>query len=1365
MRATRLLYTAFLVAVTFPAFSADTGWYQAGPWETAPFSADLDAYRKAASAVHDPDAQSATVLFCDGHDTFLADGSLETRSLLVYRVENADGVKNWSDTTVTWYPWFQDSPKLRVRIVNPDSTVITLSEKDLIEVSTGKEGDQVYDDRKTLKVPYPHVTVGSLIEEEITTRSRPYLPGTGVQSRWSFGRSYSVGLNRYTVGSQTGAPLTIKTSFDAQPVVSDRGSMRFQTWEFRNQPARKDAENFAPPEARQRPVIDVSSAPSWSKIAAAYGAEIDKVLAKDAFRLPAELPSSLDVKTFVVKASRWINTKVRYTGLELGQNSILPFSPATVLSRGYGDCKDKATLLVALLRAAGHKAWVSLIYMGPGWDVDPAVTGMMDFDHAIVYVDEGSFWFDPTVELSRTTELPYYDQYRRTLVARAETSDLSLTPQAKAEDNLVFETREITMKDQGRGSVREVTEYSAALDSYYRNQGLFTDPKETKKQLTDYAKEYYGSTAVTEAFETDPHDTAKLYGATLVCDGISQAQTDDTRATVSVHLNNLRNFIPNVLLSDDDPKRVSAFRYNLPFSYGMKVVVHPPAGFKASGLPDPVQVDNPWFSLSRTWSQDDDGTLHATVSFATKQMQLSADEFAKARGLMRTYLGDQSAQSVQLELEAESLRAEGRYAEAFQSYRSLLDRNPSSAIQNKRLSVALMSYSLGQPAVHYAKRATELDPKNAALWANLANMLANDGLGRRLNPGYDRDGSIAAWKRAVELDPTDTSYQANLGILYQYDERGMPSHDAASLQLARDEYVGLGKALADYGLVFNLWNVHVRLGDVAAARALIPSLTDDIQRNLALAVVQVLEGSKVPPAKMLEPALTLDKKQNAWVGAADSLVALGRYQDAARMLRQAAVANADAAAIESRADTLDHIHTFDAPSFPDTPTGAIQKFLFDYLGKTLPLDGLFHKHFSRTFLANQALWGTDALGESLDDTLRPDIGEGSPQFLVDYALSVLHYEVTGDDTLGYRVTAGVEGGNPYNFFVLRENGTYKIASWLPLYSGLARQALIDLDAGQNDRAARWFEWMFPTAKQKQGPLSWDFFDDDRVPRSPWLMRLVSTEVCLLGDGKDDAKKLIDALWAKLSRRDQFLAEARSQGVPTDLAPDLWLSLAFNLGDSAVRVGIFDQGRRIGDALAPFADGDTFVPLHARWVALSGDGPAAETMIEKYRNARPDDRQAFSDLLTIYQITLNFAKLDAESAKYPSRLSAIELNNLAWDDLFRQPTGTPPPLALERSRKSVALGSAPGDRASLHTLATIYATVGRYDEALSVLNKALSRNAGHEPTRDDWYVVGLIADGYGFHDAAREAWQKVTPPDVTSYSKTDTYVLAQARLAQ
>ena len=52
---------------------------------------------------------------------------------------------------------------------------------------------------------------------------------------------------------------------------------------------------------------------------------------------------------------------IHYVGLEFGIGRYQPHPADDVLSNEYGDCKDKHTLLAALLKAAGIEAWPVLI--------------------------------------------------------------------------------------------------------------------------------------------------------------------------------------------------------------------------------------------------------------------------------------------------------------------------------------------------------------------------------------------------------------------------------------------------------------------------------------------------------------------------------------------------------------------------------------------------------------------------------------------------------------------------------------------------------------------------------------------------------------------------------------------------------------------------------------------------------------------------------------------------------------------------------------------------------------------------------------------------------------------------------------------
>lgn len=59
---------------------------------------------------------------------------------------------------------------------------------------------------------------------------------------------------------------------------------------------------------------------------------------------------------------KWVQNNIKYIAIEDGEHGWVPREAALVLQRRYGDCKDKSSLLTALLTASGEKA--SLVTVG-----------------------------------------------------------------------------------------------------------------------------------------------------------------------------------------------------------------------------------------------------------------------------------------------------------------------------------------------------------------------------------------------------------------------------------------------------------------------------------------------------------------------------------------------------------------------------------------------------------------------------------------------------------------------------------------------------------------------------------------------------------------------------------------------------------------------------------------------------------------------------------------------------------------------------------------------------------------------------------------------------------------------------------------
>ena len=58
-----------------------------------------------------------------------------------------------------------------------------------------------------------------------------------------------------------------------------------------------------------------------------------------------------DQPSQIVAALKYAQQQIRYVGLEMDSNSHVPTAPEETLKLKYGDCKDKASILMAILAA------------------------------------------------------------------------------------------------------------------------------------------------------------------------------------------------------------------------------------------------------------------------------------------------------------------------------------------------------------------------------------------------------------------------------------------------------------------------------------------------------------------------------------------------------------------------------------------------------------------------------------------------------------------------------------------------------------------------------------------------------------------------------------------------------------------------------------------------------------------------------------------------------------------------------------------------------------------------------------------------------------------------------------------------------
>jgi cellulose synthase operon protein C len=194
--------------------------------------------------------------------------------------------------------------------------------------------------------------------------------------------------------------------------VEDRGDQRIYRFVGHDLPALQE-EAQQPPWEEVLGHVHVSTYKSWEEMGRWYwGLVKDQFVPDDEVRRRAEaLTAGLKDEASRVRAVYdYVVQKTRYVALEFGIHGYKPYRCAQIFARGFGDCKDKATLIVTMLGALGIKATPVIVRTANRGAIETSPASLAPFDHMIAYVPSLDLYLDGTAEYTGALELPAMDR-------------------------------------------------------------------------------------------------------------------------------------------------------------------------------------------------------------------------------------------------------------------------------------------------------------------------------------------------------------------------------------------------------------------------------------------------------------------------------------------------------------------------------------------------------------------------------------------------------------------------------------------------------------------------------------------------------------------------------------------------------------------------------------------------------------------------------------------------------------------------------------------------------------------------------------------------------------------------------------------
>ncbi|HEX7152935.1 MAG TPA: DUF3857 domain-containing protein [Thermoanaerobaculia bacterium] len=1341
LRITAVLLLCLFATSLFPA-----ALFAREPWDGTPFAAEPKTLVAAAEKIDAGEAAAIVLLNAVTH-TFDAEGRSVTTEHHVYRIVDESAIESWSTVEAGWAPWYQERPVIQARVVTKDGTVHQLDPNALTEAPAPEESLDIFSDNRVIRAPLPAVAVGSIIEQVVTYKQKSAFFEAGTTSLFYFGDYVPVHRARLVID----APASLPLKFVNTTELKEQTEGQRRTFEGGPYAAIEHVEWNLPYDVAQRPYIAFSTGASWQEIARRYAKIVDEQIAAspvDAHVRDA-IGGTKERREAVAKALAWIQKRVRYAGVEVGESSIVPRAPKTVLQNRYGDCKDKATLLVALLRGAGLDAHVALLRAGEDFDTPRSLPGLGMFNHAIVVVGD-DLWVDPTDEFARAGELPSMDQGRLALVASATTTDLVMTPVSESKANRTVETRIFTLPEEGKAAVREITEPTGIEEASMRRDYATSDRKSYRESMEGYAKGYYLAKELKTLEASDAHDLAKPFRLELGVSEATRGMTAGGDAVVAVFTSGLLETLPWPLRNYEDDEeededhrpRTNDFVFTRPYVKEWRYQIAAPAGFVARTLPQNETTPVGSATLSRELALQPDGSVVATFRFDSGKRRLNAAEFTA----MRKAVAEIQAQPALMigfdEIGRAKLNA-GDVAGALAEFRKMAALHPKEARHQADIAEALLIGGMGEAAREQIKRAIALEPGYAGAYRTQGYILQHDVLGRPFRQGFDRKGMIAAYRKAKELDADDIYTRRNLAKLLTYGDDGVPFGRNAELDAAITEYRETIAKDKQSGAEHDLLVALARAKRFDELKEFAKTLENAQERDLALVIVAAATESTEAALRI---AGTRDHaaRKKLLADASPILLALRLYTRSADLLDEA---TKDTPALEQRAylDVLRKSRRYEELDWSEADAKSyIRKVVRDGL---LGIDMKEHYHADlQPQLAREAVKAQHRAAYRM--LLGAARAQGFPPgFYVDIGVASFTAQQEGDDDTGYRVrvrsTVQATKGEQEAMFVVREAGVWRVSGSTDEPATLGMTVLRLLDAKRPEAARQWLNWAREDFASAGG--------DDPLAGMPFTK-----------------------VWAKATQtatEDEMRVAAATLMLDEDSGvrsiPILTVARQTATGERQQRLDqalatAYVSAKRWNDALTvaqrlyaalPQSDAafDTVIMMLAQLGRLDDAAKLANERLARL----PKDEAALRALASTAMHQGNYAESEKVYRQIIDEMTPNDgdYNNIAWNALL---SGTNLERALEDA------GHARSGAAGLHTLASIYAETGKTLEARAALLKSMDDAGRDEPSPSDWYVLGRIAENYGATEAALAAYKKVEKPAVAG-DKGSTYVLAERRI--
>ena len=588
---------------------------------------------------------SSVVLVDESNMVVAEDGRMTRTSLYAVRILTREG-RNSAIAAEGYETDFGKIREIRAWMIPASGKSMSYDNEDVVDEA---DLNDVYNESRVKRiVARDDAEPGSVFGYMIVSEMRPYFN----QSMWYFQGVDPVISSKLTLTLPAGwraNGITFNHS-KVEPVVN--GTV--YTWELRDispleiEPASPSlvnlvprlAVNYFPAEGAR---MSASRAfDSWIEVSRWYAGISDSQAQSDA-RVTAkatELTANSRTELEKIQAIARYVQGIQYISIQIGVGRWRPHAASEVLAKSYGDCKDKANLMRALLKVLNITSYPVLIYSGDPTFVQEIWPSPRQFNHCIIAIkvsnatqvatvlnhpDLGRLLiFDATDENTPVGDLPHHEQGSLALIAAGDNGALVRMPSTSPETNQLDRSAQVQLSADGSivASLKERARGQSAVKYRREFRGL---------SKPDYLKRIEGriTAAATSSKVTkvEPEDDLNTGRFALDVDFTAPSYGQSMQDRLLVFKPAIVSRRESLFLTEATRKHPVVLDA---YAFSETVSVKLPAGFDVDEMPDAIKLDAPFGSYNTTYDVKN-GELVFTRTLAQRAGSIPVDQYQLVR--------------------------------------------------------------------------------------------------------------------------------------------------------------------------------------------------------------------------------------------------------------------------------------------------------------------------------------------------------------------------------------------------------------------------------------------------------------------------------------------------------------------------------------------------------------------------------------------------------------------------------------------------------------------------------------------------------------------------------------------------------------